>query len=311
MKNEDLEKTRSVLAEDMKKYVEIILNEYGSVIPQERQQFLREINNYSSRISFEDRGTISMLANKKGVIFPIGAYKIFNIFKWIPGYGSNKNHKISQDVINGNTYSDYIKHVFLSGYDVEYFYRDTLLHETLHFCGSGGVNALREGFNELKTRELAKKYGLIANYCGYSKEVEIADRFQKIVGLDIGNRIAFARNNKAIDELLQENCGDDIADLFFEISDLMDKECKEKYSHSKFGGIFGPFKKARAYSKIDYSNIYEKLRMFEEKKMLDGNIQRNSFVEEIKVNGKTNSELVKENKAFDWKVIEDNNQLEK
>jgi len=62
--------------------------------------------------------------------------------------------------------------------------------------------------------------------------------------------------------ILQENCGEDVARLYFEISRLMDEELDKKYDHSKFGGVLGPIKKAKAYSSIDYSKIYEKIETF-------------------------------------------------
>ena len=75
--------------------------------------------------------------------------------KKIPGFGMMKNHKTcDQDnmIINDNTYITYIKHVFLKGLTPEEYFKEILLHETLHFCGSGGGTAIREGINELKTR---------------------------------------------------------------------------------------------------------------------------------------------------------------
>lgn len=263
-----IERTRSILADDMKKYVEIILKEYGSFIPEQHKEYLKSISDYSSRIMVQDTGTISMFANDKGVVMPKGAYKIFKYLKMIPGFGINKNHKSYKEgeVVNDNTYFDYIKHVFVSGMSVDEFFRDTLLHETMHFCGSDGGNAMREGFTELKTREVAEKYGLKASRCGYPKEVDVVSRFQCIVGEEIGNKIAFARDDREIYTILQENCGEDIAKVYFEISALMDKELHTKYEHSKFGGILGPIKKAMAYSKIDYSEIYQKLKSFEYKR---------------------------------------------
>lgn len=284
MKKNKIEDTRHVLAEDMKKYVQVILKEYGDVIPEERREFLREIDDCYSRIMVEDSGTISMFATSSGIIMPKGAYEIFKYMKRIPGYGISKKHKSykSGEIVNNNTYYDYIKHVFISGMSVEEFFRDTLLHETMHFCGSDGGNAIREGLTELKTRELAQKYGLKASRCGYPKEVEIVSRLQQIIGRDILDQITFAQNNDEIDRILQENCGRDVAALFFEISHLMDKELSVKYDHSKFGGLFGPIKKARAYSQIDYSKIHDKLEAFEaEKQYIDGT-SRKKFVDELK-----------------------------
>ena len=265
MKNKNINNTIRVLAEDMKKYVEIILSEYGETNPEERKQFLRGISDYPSVIKIEDSGTISMFATKEAIILPAGAYKTIEFLRRIPGYGINKSHRRYRDgeIVNKNTYFKYIRHVIIKGMGVEEFFRDSLLHETMHFCGAGGGKALREGFTELKTRELAQKHGLKASRCGYPKEVDIASRFQRIVGEDIGNIITFARDNRAVYRILRESCGKEVAELYWEIAELMDKEQATKYNHSKFGGIFGFIKKARAYSKLDYSLIYEKISAFE------------------------------------------------
>lgn len=279
IKKHNIDNTKFILAEDMKKYVKIILDEFGDVIPEEKQLFLRKIDDYNKRILLIDYGTISMFANSENIFMPIGAYKIFRFMKLIPGYGINKNHQMYKqgEIINTNTYYDYIKHVLISGMSVEDFFRDSLLHETMHFCGSGGSNAFLEGFTELKTREIAQKNNLKASRCGYPKEVDIANRFQQIVGVDVANQIIFAQNDREIDNILREICGEDIAKLFSEISSLMNKELKSKYNHSKFGGIFGPVKKAKAYSQINYSDIYQILSDYEKE-----NKQRNQFIKKIK-----------------------------
>jgi len=184
VKNNTIVDTKKVLAADMKKYVELILEEYGQYIPETTKAFLKSIDNYSDRIRVQDTGTISMFATETEVIMPEGAYKIFKYLRMLPGYGINKKHKPYKDgeIVNENTYYDYMKHVLVSGMSVEEFFRDTLLHETMHFCGSDGRNAMREGWTELKTRELAQKYGLKASRCGYPKEVDIVSKFQEIVG---------------------------------------------------------------------------------------------------------------------------------
>ena len=258
-------RTKKLLAEDMKKYVAIILEEYKDIIPHERQLFLNSIINFENNVSIVNSGTISMFATANGVLMPMGAYKVFQIIKNIPGYGVNKNHKSYQEgeILNDNTYYDYIKHVYISGMSVEDFFRDTLLHETMHFCGAGGSSFLREGFTELKTRELAQKYGLRASRCGYPKEVGIAYRLQKMFGKTIADSITFADSQEEIKGILLNSYGEKITNLYFEIEAMMNASARKVYDHSKFGGIFGPIKKAKAYSKIDYTDVYEKLKEME------------------------------------------------
>jgi len=270
MKNK-LDNIRTVLATDMKRYVEVILKEYGNYIPEAKKEALNGIDDYSNQIKIQDTGTISMFADGLDVIMPKAAEKIFKYLKMIPGFGLNKEHKAYKDgeIVNENTYYDYIKHVFVSGMSLEEFFRDTLLHETMHVCGSDGGEAIREGLTELKTRELAEKYGLKASRSGYPKEVDIVSKFQEIVGKDIANQITFAGSNRDIHRILQEKCGPSVAMLYFEISHLMDEELSKKYDHSKFSGILGPLKKAKAYSSIDYSKVYEKIEDFERKRTVN------------------------------------------
>lgn len=76
MLNDKIENTRRILAKDMKKYVQVILKEYGDVIPEGRQEFLSAIDDYYPRIIVKDTGTISMFATNNGIIMPKGAYPI-------------------------------------------------------------------------------------------------------------------------------------------------------------------------------------------------------------------------------------------
>ena len=92
VKNNTVADTKVILADDMKKYVELILEEYGQYIPEPTKNFLKSIDNYSDRIVVQDTGTISMFATDTEVIMPEGAYKIFKFLKLVPGYGINKKH---------------------------------------------------------------------------------------------------------------------------------------------------------------------------------------------------------------------------
>lgn len=285
MTKNDIEKIKKVLAEDMQKYVQTILQEYGTAIPKKRRDFLHGIEDYNSKIIVEKTGTISMFADEKAIYMPKGAYRIFKYMKLLPGYGINKKHKSYKEgeIFNENTYYDYIKHVFVKGMNVEEFYRDTVLHETMHFCGSDGGRAMREGLTELKTRELARKYNLRTSRCGYPKEVEIANKFQQIIGEDVVNQIAFADSNEKVYNILCENCGERLARSFFQIMDMMDDELNKKYAdHSKYGGILGPIKKAKAYSKIDYSKVHEKIAEFEEQYSKLALKEEDPFISELR-----------------------------
>ena len=157
---------------EIEKLVEIIKKEYPNLVDIPHNYDLRE------RVHIEETGTISLFVRNKNFYFPLDAFKVLKAFKKIPGFGMMKNHKTCTEenmIINNNTYITYIKHAFLKGLTPEEYFKEILLHETLHFCGSGGGSALREGINELKTRQLAKKYNTI----DYTEAYAMIDEYKR------------------------------------------------------------------------------------------------------------------------------------
>ena len=301
---------KNVLARQLKTYIEIIKKEYKDFIPKERLDFLNSINNLNDVIVIEDTGTISMFVHNDKIYFPTSAFKIINKMKLIPGFGINKKHKsFTSDnlVINDNTYTDYIKHIFLSGLSVEEFYLETLLHETMHFCGIGGANALREGIAELKTRELALKYNLTTSGCGYPKEIKFANELQTIFGKEIIEKVAFAKNDYEIAIILRNNIGQQAVDLYGTISSMMEKEFYNKYSKYDFPGITGPIKKVQKYKQIDYNKIYSILNDYKQKPVEIKNI-RDSYITTKNEKLNIKYDLEKLRKEFLSKKEEYNNQ---
>ncbi len=273
----EIDKIKNNLAHQLKFYIYIIKEEYKDFIPKEKMEYLNSINNFNSIILIEKTRTISMFVRDNKIYFPKSAFNILNKMKLIPGFGINKKHKPYNNenlLANDNTFRDYIKHVFIAGLNVENFYLETLLHETMHFCGISGASAIAEGITELKTRELAQKYNLETSGCGYPKEIKIALELQEIFGTNIINSIAFAKNNYDITTILKNNIGQHAVDLYMTINSLMEKEFHLNYYKYKYPGITGPIKKARKYSKLDYSEIYfildnYKKKYLETKKVTD------------------------------------------
>jgi hypothetical protein len=254
------------LAIQIKKYVCLIRKEYSEIMPQYIKDYLDGISNFKNIISIEQTNTISMFVRNGEMFFPINAFQIISYLKKIPGHGINRNHKTctKENIIsNDNRYSDYIKHVFIAGLTPLQFYEETLLHETTHLCGIGGVSALREGFAELKTRELAQKYNLKTSACGYPKEIKIALELQNIFGKEIGNRIAFATSNLEIFNMLESLFGKDAANLFIDVQTEMEHTFSKYYSKS-YPGLLGPLLKTKEYEKIDYSNVYSMIDNYKE-----------------------------------------------
>ena len=131
----------------------------------------------------------------------------------------------------------------------------------MHFCGSGGVDPLREGLTELKTRELAKKYKLLTSACGYPKEVSIVLDLQELFGIDTMNKITFAEDNKMISNILLERYGKDAETLYFAVRKEMIIEF-DNYIKQKFDGPNAPEKKSAEYNKIDYTKAYALLEKY-------------------------------------------------
>ena len=71
-------------------------------------------------------------------------------------------------------------------------------------------------------------------------------------------RLAFINSFNQKIEYLRNTLGEEAANMYFQVSELAEKEFSEKYySHmSKFSGALGIAKKVMFYKKIDYSEIY-------------------------------------------------------
>ena len=264
----DINKDKEELANKVFKYVKIILNEYQDKIPNHIKTYLNNINDYQGFIKIENTNTISLFVSDGLIYLPLNAYKIIGLMESVPGFGINKNHKThnnSNMIINDNTFSDYIKHVFLKGLMPIDYFLEILLHETMHLCGADGGSALKEGFTELKTRELAKKYNLTTSCCGYPKEMKIAYLFEMILGRDITDKLTFMADEREIYYMIHDLVGTEEADLYIKVSRMMQVEF-QNYINKKYDGITGPIKKTLEYDKINYRKIDELFALYFEEK---------------------------------------------
>ena len=143
-------------------------------------------------------------------------------------------------------------HVIESKMDVYKYFEESLLHEAMHLCGSGGSLPLAEGINELKTRELAQKYNIAIAAYGYSKEVEIAKKLQEIIGKEIMDELTFVSNENRKD-YLYKMLGNEIANLYELLSNEMIKSSNNYYYN--ISQISDPYEKAKLYETIDYRQI--------------------------------------------------------
>ena len=264
----DKNKIQRNLASHLKEYISAIIERYGKYISQEKLASLNNISDFESLIKIYDYGSVNAYANDDEIRMPLCADKLLNTASKIPGYGINRKHKSynSETLIsNNNTFVNYIFHVFVSGTNAEGYYDDMLLHETMHFCGSGGSSALKEGINELLTRKLALEKGFRTNGCGYPKEVKLAFKLQDVFGEEIINQIAFINSEWEIYIFLANTLNLEAAELYKKISQMMEKEFNKKYyaNIDSYNGFTGILIKTLNYFKIDYSDIYEILNDYE------------------------------------------------
>ena len=262
MEKLDISKIHDILTSEIKNYINLIKDEYGSYMPKETLDRLNNIEDYNHILKIYDYGNVNAFANINNIMMPLCADKVLNKISKIPGYGINKNHKTYDDkniIINNNTFLTYVTHVFISGTDTKGYYQDLLLHETMHFCGGDGSTILKEGINELLTRMLAKKYNLRTNSCGYPKEVKLSYELVNLFGEDIIKKLAFMHDYQKEVEYLSYVLSEKEALLYSKIYEEAQKEFNDKYySHmNEFNGAIGIIKKIKFYKKIDYSKIYE------------------------------------------------------
>lgn len=267
MEQKNHEEIHRNLTNNLKKYVKAIISKYGEYIPKDRLSILNSITEYENIIKIYDYGSVNAYANSEQISMPLCAEKLLNTASKIPGYGINKKHKSYNEdnlIDNNNTYINYIIHAFIAGTNAEGYYDDMLLHETMHFCGSGGGTALKEGINELLTRKLALEKGFRTNGCGYPKEVQVAFKLQNIFGEEILDQIAFINSESQIYLFLANELGIEASNLYMTVSNMMEKEFKEKYYSNldSYNGITGIIRKTINYKKIDYSNIYSEINKY-------------------------------------------------
>ena len=257
-KSEDI----SYLSNYLKKYVNIINQEYGSYIPITRKIELNRIDNYEDEIKIENTGTITLYYydSDKKIHLPELAYSVIDEFKKNELYGIEPNHLPSngKDLIdNDNTFEDYIEHAIKAGISPRKYFEENLLHESMHFCGSSGSDPISEGLTELRTRELAKKYGLLTSGCGYPKEVKLVRKIEEVFGRDVCSKILFEKEHRNKKEIIREELGEKEANLFDDIYFCANRTFRD-YINKTYNGLDGPMKKAQAYSNIDYLKTIKK-----------------------------------------------------
>ncbi|MBQ3414334.1 MAG: hypothetical protein IJH39_03115 [Clostridia bacterium] len=241
----------------LEKYVKAILKEYGNAIPINKRKELENISDYKSILVINPEHTVSFYCCDDKIFLPQYASEILDKMKFIPGFGINKKHKCykNNEILNNTSYLGYIAHVVLKGLDIEDFCLESLLHETVHLCGSDGIEPFREGLTELKAREIAQKYGFPLSRCGYNKEVNIVSQVQDILGRELITKIAFTPNESKVYDLITQQYSSNAYSIIAEIRERMNEESRTKYDARKYQGTFSAIKKATAYDSLNYSKV--------------------------------------------------------
>lgn len=270
MTNEQIDDIHKRLTLKVAKYIKAITQECGKFIPKERLSYLGNIN-YDEIIQIYDYGNINGLANPKHILLPLNAEKALEKIKTLPGYGSNPNHQTYNQataIINDNTFETYVNHAIVTGMTLEQYFEDLLLHETMHFCGSDGGNALKEGINEYLTRKLALKKGFHTNGCAYPKEVKIARTLESILGEEVITQIAFIKPYDKVLSYLETTLGKDASELYQNVTHAMDEEFYNRYYRhmNHFDGLEGIQEKVTNYKQIDYSKVEQIIEQYKKTK---------------------------------------------
>lgn len=273
MKNKVENLVKHQMSKKLSKYIPAIAKKFGKYMDDGRLQELKNIKDYKDVIKFDYSGNVTAYAGRDGIVLPMGAIVAFDKIKDLPNAGTNKNHKTYTKetlIQNDNTFEDYIEHLIITKADILTYFNDLLLHETMHFCGSGGsstrgAGAFREGLNEYLTRLVAGENGFQTSGCGYPKEIKVVTKMEKVLGTDALFQVAFLRDLKEINEYLTNEVGVEKAKLFNEVVHNMEQEFQSKYfsKQSEYTGFAGAIKKSENYKNIDYSKVYSLIDNFD------------------------------------------------
>lgn len=255
-----MNKDLTEIKKDILNYVPIIYKEYGV-----DSRLIKDIvNNIDSKVKFSNE-TISFIVRDGILYLPELSYKMFEEIKRHHDYNTTLDTGVKRDnyLDINTTYTDYINHIITDGLEPIDYFKESILHETMHLCGGGGGNPLQEGINELKTRELAKKYNLKIAAVGYQKEVKIAKELQTIIGKEVMDKIEFM-NPVYSAMYIEDHVGKEEANLYNTIFKEMKNKGKE-YNTAN-GIVKSPYEKAAIYDKVNYDNIKEIIKTYKEGK---------------------------------------------
>jgi hypothetical protein len=255
------------MIEDKNNIIKLLLNDIRIIISEYNNSIEPDTVNYlltNNLVEYSNANTISFFVRDGILYLPKRIYDLMPIFKGHELYGISPNDgRKPEDYLDTNTtYYDYIDHFIKAGLTPYKYFEESLLHEAMHLCGSLGGNPLDEGINELKTRELAQKYGIKISAYGYPKETEVAKTLQEVIGKDVMDQLAFKKISKRRDFLI-EKVGIEKADLYKKV--FKDMILLSDEFLKKMETISDPYAKAGEYKKISYAEVLEYIDEYIEK----------------------------------------------
>lgn len=249
----------------IKDFVKIILKEFGDKFSLEHRKYLNRLLENEHNAVMQS-GNINCYCSNGKIFYPLDYYNIVNQLKSTDKRFGTEPGKIfvndENKIVNDNDYSAFFQYSIVAGLTPREIFEAFTLHETMHLCGAAGYELLSEAFTELKTRELALKYGINAACCNYSDEVKIAMELQKIFGKDLCDCLTFVPNDMKV-SFLKRVSKLEFATLYERINDELNFQMiKYQKERNDATGLNGIEKVLSLYSKKDYSEIYKLLDDF-------------------------------------------------
>jgi len=241
-----------LIEEELKKIIPVFVKECGNYIYPQKLFFLNDQTNLSRIIDF-GRG-FGAWTNGDNIVFSVQNTKVFQRLARMPEYGKRpREHLVEpKDFIDNNKdYLDYMQYIIDNGLKEIDYCLDVLPHEIMHLIGSGG-GVIGEGFTELRTRQICKKYGIRCAPIMHAKETKFIRMLERFVGIELLELTAFTKDNT----LLFEKCDELFGEEFFEIY----KDMESQYYKYILDYASDPIEHYKKYREIDFTRMYKFLK---------------------------------------------------
>ena len=245
------------ISELLKKYVLIFIDEYAKYLSRDQLEILRNIN-YNSVISFEDLNIPFGVAEFGKIHLSNANNGLISDLKNMPNYNTTRS------LLHNKNLSSYLEYMCVNGYELMDYYEDILMYFVFQFVTKNN-SGLTHGLINQEMKYLSIKYSLrLASL--YAKEEHIATKITNIIKIDNARKILFMDSSTSF-KYLNDKLGFSVANLVFEVSNLIDNEYKV-IAEKEYQGVNGILDYANLYDKIMYGDVYNRLLDYEAKSML-------------------------------------------